>query len=544
MTFLNKPTMSFTILALFAAFTPNTRQYLASIHGGTGALRSAAIFRAAQTVTRTAVLAVLIALIIGTNSYNSRVLAQSLDDGLRLTEANVSANARAGALGLAYHGIADDFAALNTNPAGLTLLPSTEFTVGLNVSSLRSRSTYFGTARDGATSSPLAFNIGLVVPVRSESSSFAFGIGYGRDSDFSQTDSLSGFNPSSSVIQSWVQSQNGPDLRNNRAFQLALADTVGNRLVTPLVGDLAQTALVQQRGGMNVISVGAAFDINDVLSVGGSLLISTGSYTYSRDYQEIDVNDRYNRLDAQNFTNVDFDRLFVNETIRQDITGLRGLIGIQGRFGSYLRAGVSLTTPGAYTIIEQYRFDGDARFEQGNVRRVTFSDEGAAEYTVSTPLVVSGGASFHVSEALGAGVLTGLTLSAGAEYTNGAQISMQSRERALQGRLTTINSITQRVLVPQVRWSVGAEYEIPQTPVVARVSVTALPSPYNSANAAVQSASTVIAGGAGVFLGVNSRIDATVRYAERSAVSLVDNTATAQTLASALQFAVQYSYRF
>ena len=58
--------------------------------------------------------------------------AQFIEDALRFINPNSAPTARVGALGHSYFGFSDDASAVLTNPAGLTLIPTSELGVGFN----------------------------------------------------------------------------------------------------------------------------------------------------------------------------------------------------------------------------------------------------------------------------------------------------------------------------------------------------------------------------------------------------------------------------
>jgi len=61
------------------------------------------------------------------NSY-----AQFIEDALRFIKPNAPVSPRASALGESFLGFSDDAACLTLNPAGLTLIPSSELAIGVN----------------------------------------------------------------------------------------------------------------------------------------------------------------------------------------------------------------------------------------------------------------------------------------------------------------------------------------------------------------------------------------------------------------------------
>jgi hypothetical protein len=463
-------------------------------------------------------------------------LAQTLDDALRHTQHNALLTARTAALGLAYHGIADDYSALYTNPAGLTLLPAAEINAGIQGFVTQSQAEYFGTRTSFARAPAFSFgHIGLALPIRQWS--FTLAIGYNRENEFSAIDTLRGFNPSSSIVQSWVRQQRGPDLRNNPGWQLSLADTVRGQFLSPLTGNLTQAAFILQGGSMSNFSIGGAFDVSQsedfTLSVGATLIGSFGGYTYERTYQEIDETGRYNRLDPVNFTNIDFERLSIVEQIRQSIGGVRGVLGVQARIGDIFRLGFSAVTPGSYNVLESFVWNSNAFFEQGNVRSTQYRFNGDTEYSFTTPWVIQASAAAHY---------LGLTLSAAIEYLDPTQVRFSSPVRSTSTVAAQLNAAAARVLAAQTQWGLGVEYENSELPVALRGSITTIASPY--AQPEILSAAQIIGLGAGYYLSSNMRLDAVVRWFDRTSLTLVDGIASYRGMQSILQFGLQVVYRF
>jgi hypothetical protein len=470
-------------------------------------------------------------------AVSNDLTAQIIEDGLRHTQFNVAPTARMAALGAGYLGVADDFGALYSNPSGLTLLPLAEFSAGLHGTFVRNRTNFFGQSTDWSSNAFALSHIGVALPIRGRGVALCFALGFSRENEFVHADTIIGLNPSSSLVQQWVRAQNGPDLRENFGWQLALADTVRGRFVTPLAGNLTQTAFTQQSGGMNAFTLGGAFDIGSTLAFGASVLFSFGGYTYQRDYQEIDSQNRYNRLDAVNFTNVDFASLALRDTYTQQIAGVRAILGGQVRVGESVRISLAATTPGAYQIAESFNSAAVALFDNGDTKRFNPGNQAGVNdftYLVTTPWKFAGGVSAHFG---------GLTATLGGEYTNLQELRFSAPNgSSAVGTLNTLNGNLRRVLVGQPTIGVGAEYEAPALPLVVRGSVTYIGSPYQQAT--LQSSTSIIALGAGYYLVPNARIDGTYRFFQRSYQTNADGTASYQGMEYWSQASVQLVFRF
>ncbi len=463
--------------------------------------------------------------------------AQTVEDGLRLSQRNGLYTARMGALGISYNGVADDFAALYVNPAGLTLLPTNEATMGLQFNTSKTTTDYLATTTPWTTNNVILSHLGVVIPIRSRAGNFSIAFGYSRDNDFNETDTIVGFNTTSSLVQSWVQNQRGTDLSNNRAWRLLLADTVNGRFISPIVGNVAQGVFTKQSGSIGTYSGGIGVDVSQSISVGASIMVMSGSYTYERQFSETDTKNVYNRLDPVNFTNIDFKNYSIRETIRQDISGLRAVLGMQAKIGDDMRLGISVTTPGAYQITDVYQWTGTSTFDNGDIQ-IAESPTNQITYTIVSPWVFSVGFSGHIS---------GLTLTSGIEYAALQQTEFSTTDPLVkQDAIDALNTEISRVLSSQFRWGVGAEYDLQQLPLVVRGSYSFSASPYQQS--AVASSTSIIAFGAGVYLAPNARLDAMYRLSDQS--YQVSNYAynglisSYQGTKSVGQFALQVVYRF
>jgi len=190
------------------------------------------LYRCAVRVSATnRVVRVVLSLALKALCLTSTAHAQFLEDGLRFGDRNSILTARAAGLGVGYAGVADDFAALYTNPAGLTLVPSTEITFGAQWLNNRVTANFAGSSTPSDMAGLSFSHIGVVIPSRSRTGGFAFAFGLHREADFAERTTFAGFNPASSQVQAWVRNQQGRDLSGNPAWRLFLADTVNGFFV-------------------------------------------------------------------------------------------------------------------------------------------------------------------------------------------------------------------------------------------------------------------------------------------------------------------------
>lgn len=378
-------------------------------------------------------------------------------------------------------------------------------------------------------------HLGLVFPLHTRMP-ITFGLSYAQTGNFSSVDTLSGFNPSSSIVQSWVAQQQGFNLADNRAWRLFIADTVRGRFMSPIAGNLQQGSYTQQSGGLHSIAGSVAFDVGKNIGVGVTLMGLFGSYQYRRSYTESDSRNVYDKLDITNFTNIDFAELTTSEYIQQEISALQAVFGVQVRIDEFWRCGLSFTTPFAFTIIETSDWNGVARFDNGETTSLELNNE-ETQYRITMPWGVNVGVSGHTS---------GLTISVGAEYSTLQSMEFVTDERSLQAAFMQLTAEVSRSVEAQFRWGIGAEYEIPATPVVVRGSYSYNSSPLRQSNAL--SSTNTFAMGLGIYASSNVRIDVSYLFFERS-YQIMHYTygsvvAGYNGLTSAGRFAAQVVYRW
>lgn len=471
---------------------------------------------------------VLCALSMQTLSLFSQ--AVYIEDALRYGQPNSLITPRAGALGLAYSGVADDFAALYANPAGLTMMPFAEFSASGQFNLYNSTATHFGTISSVNQASPFLGHAGIALPVRvGEAGNFTIAFGYTRESDFSGGDSVVGFNTSSSLINSWVLAQNTATLNGNPAWELALADVVNGRFITPLRNNLQQNVSIRERGVMNNISIGVGVDVLKNLSLGISYAGVFGEYNYIQVFKESDDQNRYQQLDTRNLTNIDFRRLSSVNYVNHIIAGGRLIMGAQMRISDNIRAGASFTLPLNYQVLEQASRSYVAVFDKGDSVFYNPNDPQQQKNNYTLPWILNIGASANVS---------GFTISGSAEISNLAN----TRVTGDYLDAVAIQQAATSLLTTQIRAGIGAEYDVPNKPFVLRGSYTYISSPY--AKSETGGVASIIGVGGGYYVSPNSRFDVVYRLSLRTINNLLYDGASYVSNQALNQIGLQYVVRF
>lgn len=409
---------------------------------------------------------VAICVFICTICFSLQGFAQFPEDILRFSEPGYGVGARSIGLGMAYTGVSNDFSASYYNPAGLAQLRLNEVTVGLSNTSFGNTSTFFGNSQSFTNSGTNLNSAGLVYAVPTTRGSFVLAIGYERQSDFTTGLSFDGFNPMSSIIQSFAPDSgltNNPS--GNLAYELYLAnaDSLGPntyRWDSKIKNNVNQSGKVIEGGGLNHVSFSGAVEASQNLYLGLTLNVVTGSYSYQRNYYEDDFQNLYNTapFDLTSFS--------LLETVESDISGFNANLGLLYKFGENSRVGVSVKTPSWITVQETFSQSGSSDFDNHDHFEYTTADRIRNEYDVSTPFVFSAGLSYGIRNVM----LTGQI-----DYTDWTQMEFRNADSRLLGFNTQIKDEFQ----PTVDGHLGIEVEPIEGLLQLRGGFAYLRSPYN-----------------------------------------------------------------
>jgi long-subunit fatty acid transport protein len=394
--------------------------------------------------------------------------AQYAEDVLRFSTFNMGIGARATGMGNASVGLADDYSALFSNPAGLASLRSFEFSAGLSNAGYNNDATFFGAMNNANIRVTNLNNLGLVYPVPTSRGSLSFAFGFARVANYSTSATFKGFNPGSSIVESLtpdvnLKSMSEADrkslLDNNIPFQIFLADTLGGRLYPNVTDSVQQEGNVVEGGGLNSWSFGGAVEIAKGLTLGVGINILSGSYTYDRLYTETDTRNIYHYGPP-----FDFSKFTYQSTIRSDISGYNVLIGLMYRKQGVYKVGFTVRTPTYYDISEDFTDNGNSWFDNGD--HFQMESPGSTKYTVRTPLVLSGGASVQAND--------WLLLAGDAEYIDWTQMEFTNNNPDLVDE----NRVIRDVFRPTTNLRGGAELSLLNQGIRLRGGVVYNPSPY------------------------------------------------------------------
>ncbi len=240
--------------------------------------------------------------------------AQGVDDAIFLSQTRYEGTARSMAMGNATGAMGGDLTAVYINPAALGLYRGGEFTFTTGLQQVNIASSYYGTQDSDHRLRLSIPNVGLVMggevsnykPLRYLLLSF----GLTRTNDFNYRTLAQGLNPSSSMVDAFLQAANGMDeilnsnndpgdyFANNYPFDLNPAwethlinryiDSLGQYYFDSPVppGNVHQKDIISCRGRSEEWTIALAGNFYDKLFVGSSIGLTHLKRIYNRDYTE------------------------------------------------------------------------------------------------------------------------------------------------------------------------------------------------------------------------------------------------------------------
>jgi long-subunit fatty acid transport protein len=425
--------------------------------------------------------------------------SQFEEDALRYSMGGIGVGSRALGMGNAYIGVSDDYSAVIWNPAGLAQLRRLEFTGGISSYGLTNDATFKSNKGSEDVSATSLDDIGFVFPFPTVKGSLVFAFGYNRVADYASVLSFEGYNSQSSIIPTLYDG----DVEYDIPFNTFLTNSNG---YTSVQNNVNQRGQVKEAGNLGQWSFAGAIDVEENISFGITLNVITGTYDYTRNYVEEDINNVYSNAQAdlpKDSAYLRFNKFYHDRYISSEITGGGFTFGAMYRAERF-RVGLIAKTPSSVTIKETYHDEGESVFDptggwsNNDAPSTTWSTpESPNEYGVSSPWTLGVGGSFYV--------IPELLLAADIEYIDWSQIEWTDNST-----LEKDNPYLQSLFRATTNYRIGTEFDIPQTDVRIRGGYSLSPSPYQGDPSSFDQ--VLYTAGAGIFLQRNVVVDAAVGF--------------------------------
>jgi long-subunit fatty acid transport protein len=327
--------------------------------------------------------------------------AQNQIDALRFSQFYYGGTARSMAMGGAFGALGADFSSLSTNPAGIGLYKTSEFSITPSLFVGNTKSDYAGNFAEDIKYNFNVSNLGLVFTVipKKETSDWKgiqVGFGVNRLANFNNATMTEGPNRENSILNDYLLHAAGlpPDKLNpfdtELAFNTYLIDTIGSATdyfsAVPRGGAL-QTNSIETKGSANEMVLTLGGNFNERLYIGATLGFPYLRFNKSSTYRELDEAD----------TIADFKQLYIYDDEQTDGSGINFKLGLIYRITDWVRIGAAIHTPTFYSLKYKFSRKMNSQFDNG----MQYSDEtnpGRFNYELTTPLRATGNIAFIINK--------------------------------------------------------------------------------------------------------------------------------------------------
>ncbi len=336
------------------------------------------------------------------------MVAQNESDALRLSQNNIQGTARSMAMGGAFGALGADFSSLSTNPAGLGLYRSSEFTLSPEIYYRKTGSTYNGMYGEGDRSNFDLSNVGFVVTTKMPEGVktnpvkfYQFAFGMNRTNTFNNSFLANGDNYDHSRVDLYLDklgTTNPAEIETNFPFDLypawyvyvldTVRDDFGDLYYTSPVpqGGIRQEEYQETKGSVNEWLFSAGANLNDYVYVGATLGMPHSRFLRTSNYTEYDQAD----------TIPGFEEWSYSEYLETRGWGINLKLGIIVWPVEFLRLGAAIHTPTYYGMTDNWYTSTDSRL--GGVYNRNDSPNGTYEYNLRTPMRALGSAALIIGK--------------------------------------------------------------------------------------------------------------------------------------------------
>ncbi len=348
--------------------------------------------------------------------------AQTLEDALRFSSRQPMTGVRS--LGMAGAGTAGigDYAAVNSNPAGLGYMRSSSFSGSLSFFSTQDRGIFMGpsgdTALDNRINDTQIGHIGYVHKAQTRRGTLVFAAGINQVESYSRELYYEGENGANSTTDFFlpvegeytIATDDGADgipgtaddeftPSFDRDLSFIAFETFGidfdadrfdagqNPFVPSVqTGTVEQTGTIRESGAVYEMNFAAATEVAPRVMLGASLNIPVGTWSLDRFQTEDDIN---NANDGANGT-TDFESLDWTQTVETQMVGINLRTGVSVSTAAGFRVGATIETPTYFGLSDEYSTILTTRFDDGftdTYGDAVGEDVGAGEfdYNLITP---------------------------------------------------------------------------------------------------------------------------------------------------------------
>lgn len=380
------------------------------------------------------------------------VSGQSAYDAIHITENEEGFGTRALAMGGAYTALANDYAGIYWNPAGLGSIDKTAIHAELSHLQFSNDALYMGNLISNNQGFTKLKSLGFVMPLPTSQGSFVIAGGFNRVLDYDDHLYFEGFG----------------DVSNDIGFEIE--DDNGDIYFYPFDQGVYRQEEVRSEGSLRQWSLGGALALSPNFTIGLTTLLVHGKEEYNFGFSQFDDDDLYYEYPG------DFDEYTVNQYLLSDYYALNLKLGGMVDLNNMLRVGGVITFPSTYYVEETHSFSDNLYFDDGTDDPT--EDSGNWDYRVKTPFIFDAGIAFTNKL---------ITLSASARYRDWSQTRFEVSEYELDDQdyrsIISENNYLARDYDQVLEYRLGGEVTLPGLNTKLRAGYTLIPSSLRDSNA-------------------------------------------------------------
>ncbi len=402
--------------------------------------------------------------------------AQNEIDALRYSMFNPTGTARFVATGGAFGALGGDFSSLYTNPAGIGIYRSNEFTITPSFNFTAVESGFRGSLQEDINYDFSLGNLGFVFAFNDpnqlkESGWMGFQIGFGINqiANFNSRKIYEGFNTDNSLMSVFLEKATEEtnfnstmhpssfldDYTTGLAWDVWLLglDSINNEYFIDMPKDVLQRRITNTSGSIREMSLTLGTNYSNKLYLGASLGFPI--VRFEEDYT----------FTEENSTGIEseFNSLEFGESLITTGTGFNLKVGVIYRATDMIRLGAALHTPTFYTFDDEWSTHMESDLVNFGKREKS-SPSLLYEYELNTPLRLTG--------SLGLVFGTSGLLSLDYEYADYTQMRLRSSQDPYtqENRNISNNFLSQHII------RAGGEYRL--NPIILRAGYALHTNPY------------------------------------------------------------------
>jgi len=374
----------------------------------------------------------------------TNLIAQDEWDALRYSRVYYTGTSRFNAMAGAFGAVGADASLMATNPAGIGLYKSFEFTMTPAVFVHSNSSTYNGGEGKDNQANFAFTNLGFVYTIytgkpktNSGLRNLNFGFAVNRQNDFNGSTYIHGPSYTSSLVNVFADELNNSNvpassIRDRYPFDVGLAydcglvyyDSTQHKYRSDMpYGGVYQEKSIITDGSMNEYDMSAGANIANKLFVGLTFGVPSLRYYQTSTYYEYDSGDS-----IPYFQSMTYQYSFNTHGI-----GINVKAGVIYRPANWIRIGVAVHSPTWYTNMDDsYSSAMVAYYDSILSTPVQYSPVGYYDYNLTTPFRVIGSAAFFIGQR---GLISGEY-----EYVNYSQAKFKTNDGAFTGVNSNISS--------------------------------------------------------------------------------------------------------